>query len=453
MNESNDDTKLLSPEESYTRRMWAIRQWGFPEDISRDRLAGEILDGLESVVLMPARERQQAIFWLRGSIPSPGPEDGPESIPTVDDAEDDRGWLYEPLPDDSHIDRFTYLIETGREAMEDVELFSELFFLLAPDERRRRFDSLRRRCADEPASRARLAQLEGGLDLPKLPEGDRPISEGLSPPREKLLRAIYHTLPLRPGPRLVERERFREQAAMMKGVDWQAEIESIRQEIPVFAQAGEPLFEILLTGDAPTADALTSAAESSNLETLLGDKPMKETLGSGDGKPIRPAESDGPPDPADPVEDANDLEGACSAPAESGVSKYGDPTMQCDMETSELVKELIGPAQSTDIFDDEEAEAKVGRYDDDLSKRIMSDQPLSSSFGKKLLRLFKVTSGALLTIVLILAAYVIIDMFLEDTSPPEPQVPEVNEVIEAIEQLSDNAELLEPSVEEPPSQE
>lgn len=393
MNEPRNNPKLLSPEESFTRRMWAIRQWGFAEDISRDQLAGEILDGLENVVLMPARERQQAIFWLRGSIPPLDAEDSQEPGTNIEDdtedIEDDRDWLYQPLPDDSHIDRFTYLVDTSRETLENIELFAELFFMLEPEERRRRWESLHRHCQQESAPRARLEGLKPGLDMPKIPEGDKPLGKDLPQPHAHLLQAIYATFPLRPGPRLIEMERFRDSARKITDVDWPAEIESFRRSMPEVAAAGEPLLELMLASDSTSTDVFASAVESSDLESLLGDKPMKQKIGHG-AKPSQPLDDEQPthdgepsaPDMSGEKEKANDPEEPASSPLADNASKFAEKASQTDNETSTLAKQLLGSAQVADKFDEDPAESKAGRYNDSLSKQIMAESVVPT-IGKR----------------------------------------------------------------------
>lgn len=200
----------IDPERLERRLRWAAEQLELSPDASLDEVRAAWLRRLPAEDFVPSSELRWALTALLRRSSEGGAEARADEAAAVAEEERLRG---------------------------EVEAFAEQFWEVPSEERRRRWEELRGRCAFAPALRARLHLLEAGLDCVATVDEAREEARVVT-----LANHIREWFILRPGPRArVQQDLL--QAIQEDRKAWKAAARRLRRVCPKLAALGNDLLD------------------------------------------------------------------------------------------------------------------------------------------------------------------------------------------------------------------
>jgi hypothetical protein len=202
------------PERLERRLRWAAEQLGLSPDASPEEVRAAWLRRLPHEDFVPPTEQRWALVALLRRQP-------------------EGEW-------EKRADEAAAVEEVAR-LRQAVEAFVEKFWLLAPEDRRRHWQALKKRCAHAPAVQACLRLLEAGLPLPPaLPEPANETRE------DELASQVRDLFLLRPEARARARQtlllRMRKDWS-----EWRMAVRRLRKQNPALAALGADLLDKVVT--------------------------------------------------------------------------------------------------------------------------------------------------------------------------------------------------------------
>lgn len=212
--ETTRESKMtgIDPERLERRLRWAAEQLGLRPDASPEEVRAAWLRRLPAEDFVPSSE----LCW---------------SLATLLRRQREGEW-------EARADEAATVAEEERLRVE-VEAFAIEFWNLSVEERRRRWEALRDRCAFAPALRARLRLLEAGLGVAS---GEQAGEDTCVVELARLVRELFF---LRPGPRALARQNLVRR--LQNDRAWKVAARRLRYVNPTLAALGNDLLDKLLS--------------------------------------------------------------------------------------------------------------------------------------------------------------------------------------------------------------